>query len=376
MNLLDLYAQYADELYEFAHAFRPVYHRMLANKQGATFGDGEGEALYLLIRHLKPEVVFEISPDTGHSTNYILAALTKNQKGTLHSFELQSHRGGVPMEQIIRENQIALCDQKRLVVHIGDAHQTVEQVPGTIDFLFIDSEHTDVFAQWFVSSVIPRVQGTVFIQDIAFRDLREKSSEAQFVWDWLTKEKADVTLVGAVEYEARRSGVRDHLPERRALRSNSVMFAHPLVRLPEPVVLPDGPDAFLKHAKADLNAGKTKEADIALSRAVNILTSDQTRQNRHRLFMQASALYTKMGEKAEAARSAQRAMACAVVADLQQQKKIYPEMFLLLVRQHFWHLAVQTLLLIILKPRIWLHFFRSLARFVSGVRDQKAYSHL
>lgn len=376
MNFIELYVQYADELYELAHAFRPIYHRMMANRHGVTFGDGEGEAIYMLIRHFKPEVVFEISPDTGHSTNYILAALTKNQKGMLHSFELQPYKNGVPMEQVIRGNQTSLCDQKRLAVHIGDAHETVKEVTCPIDFLFIDSEHTDTFAKWYIASLFPRVNGHIFIQDIAFRDLREKSTEAAYVWDWLTKEKADVTLVGAVEHEARRTGVRDHLPERRALRSNSVFFAYPVVHLDQAVTLPDGPDAFIKQAQDAFAAGHTKEADQSLSRALNILAADQTRQNRHRLFMRAGMLYKKMGEQAEAGRCAQRALATAVFGDLQHQKKYYPEVFLLLVRQHYWSLAIQALFMILLKPHIWKAFYRSLVRFVTGARDDRAYSHL
>ena len=41
---------------------------MCARGDGAVFSDFEGEVLYCLLRELRPETFFEISPDCGYST--------------------------------------------------------------------------------------------------------------------------------------------------------------------------------------------------------------------------------------------------------------------------------------------------------------------
>ena len=59
------------------------------NGRGA-FSDLEGTLLYCLIRKFKPNLFFEISPDTGMSTNYILQAFSKNGAGKVVGFELDN----------------------------------------------------------------------------------------------------------------------------------------------------------------------------------------------------------------------------------------------------------------------------------------------
>ena len=194
-----LYERYTDELRSVGIRLRDVYHRMQRRGDGTAFGDMEGECLYLLLREQKPDVVFEISPNAGWSTNYILAALTANQKGVLHSFEVLTRYRGRPIEAIIRGNQHPDWDQRRLHVHIGDARQTTEAVGGPIDFLFLDSCHEAWFAQWYIATLFPRVSGLVLIQDIAFLDQLEASSEAQHMWQWLQQQQIRPLLVGFME---------------------------------------------------------------------------------------------------------------------------------------------------------------------------------
>lgn len=165
---------------------REQFHAMQRRGHGTIFGDVEGELMYLLIRETQPDIAFEISPNAGWSTNYILAALTANQKGTLHSFELLTKLKGKPIEEVIRTNQHPEWDQNRFVLHVGDARQTVPLVPGTVDFLLIDSCHEDWFAEWYIQTVFPRVNGPAIVQDIAFVDEPVLSSDAEHFWAWRT----------------------------------------------------------------------------------------------------------------------------------------------------------------------------------------------
>src|SRR5665213_553562 len=83
-----LYSKYQSELVELTRELAPLRERMLAEGYGADFGDMEAEILYMLLREARPDKIAEISPCHGYSTNYILAALTRNNFGRVFSFEI------------------------------------------------------------------------------------------------------------------------------------------------------------------------------------------------------------------------------------------------------------------------------------------------
>ena len=49
------------------------------------------EVTYLRLRYHKPKLVYKISPIHGFSTTAILLALQKNNRGTLHRFDLHKN---------------------------------------------------------------------------------------------------------------------------------------------------------------------------------------------------------------------------------------------------------------------------------------------
>ena len=51
----------------------------------------EMEMLYIRIRMSEPDLVYEISPNYGFSTMFILWALHDNHKGRLFSFDVNEH---------------------------------------------------------------------------------------------------------------------------------------------------------------------------------------------------------------------------------------------------------------------------------------------
>jgi len=226
-DVLALYHTYDSELRAVARKLRKVSHNMQQRGHGVGISDIEGELLYMLVRETHPTIVFEISPDCGWSTNYLLAALTENGHGLLHSFEIEPVKYGKPIETAVRSNQHPDWDQKRLQLHIGNARENVPLINGPIDFLFIDSCHEAWFAEWYIETVFPRVCGPIFMQDIAFSDGLEPSSEATYVWDWAIHNEIRLALVGRLEQELRSRRSREGYAERRNLRSNSVVITMP-----------------------------------------------------------------------------------------------------------------------------------------------------
>lgn len=345
---LELYEKYDEELRQLAHRLRTQYHRMQDSGHGAVFGDVEGELVYILVREKQPEIAFEISPNTGWSTNYILAALTANQKGILHSFEILPSFRGRPIEEVIRGNQHRDWDQQRLVIHVGDAQDLVPSVTGTIDFLLIDSCHLDWFAEWYIGSVFPRVDGPVMIQDIAFVDEPESSSESERLWAWAESEHIELKLMGSVESALESAGARAGYAERRGLRSNAVLCWLPAKERADPPVLDESIGAWINQADDAITMGDCPAADSLLNRSVTKLLRQSTRVNRHRHFCTAGRCYARMGEAREAQRCFQRALGLVMQADTEQRFKGLEELLPIFVIQHHWRLAVQTALAIVL----------------------------
>ena len=360
-----LYRNYHGELRRLAKRLRMLYHRMQADGSIATFGDVEGEVLYMLLRESRPETVFEISPNAGWSTNYILAALTANAHGAVHSFELSRTLQGRPTETVIREHQASEWDQSRLIVHLGDARTTTAEVPGTIDALFLDSCHEAFFARWYLETLFPRVRGPVLIQDIAFVDGLEPSTEAQEVWAWATRERAALELVGAVEASMRGSGERRGLVERRGLRCNSVVLTLPAPpgEPGEAGALPTfgegAPDRLIRRA---LSPREGDDPEALIDEAVRALLWSPDRTHRHRGLIDAAIAYRRLGEPQESARCFQRALGLALTADPQSRAKALVELVRPYAAHRQWRLLALALIAGCSEPRSRAQLFRQLAR--------------
>jgi predicted O-methyltransferase YrrM len=236
---------HADDLRRLASELVSLHARMTGEGHKIAFGDGEGGVLYALIRALQPSVVFEVSPASGWSTNYILAALTDNSRGELHSFEIEEHIGGLQTEVAIRRNLVASADQSRLTVHIGDAMETTQSVDGAIDLILLDSCHETFFADWYTRHLLPRVQGVAMIQDVHFWDRPEQSGEAYFVLDWAARANGRLLSVGALE---RALPTDAGVPARWPNPSNAVLAHVDGGRLSE---VPASPVALAENGRLD-----------------------------------------------------------------------------------------------------------------------------
>lgn len=361
MDILSLYEKYRDELKEKTRIWKQVYFAMSKKGFGTGFRDVEGEIMYMLIREARPGVVFEISPNSGWSTNYILAALTENKHGVVHSFELIPSMFGIPTEKAIRGNQWHGWDQSRLHVHIGDASKLAGTVPGSIDFLLLDSCHEDWFARWYISDVIPRVRGTVIIQDIAFVDRLERSTEASEVWKWLEENSIGTKLLGKWEQDLRATRLRAGFLERTPVRTNSIVLRHPFEKGTMPV-LQTGPDALLDRAKEALKAGDAAHAEASLCEAMSMLRFDRGRADLHGLWLQAAQICRKIGWKDEAHRCAKDAFGAVIESEQSRWKRLLPSTCIQLILGREWRLAMQCFGCIVFEPGSRMPFLRRVLR--------------
>jgi len=151
--LVQLYRRYGHELTSLnrVDAFLP--------RIGKSYAGEERRVLYLMVRFFAPEVIFEFSPKRGWSTLHMAAALESNGKGRLFSFELDPVYAWVAL-RVVREAGWA----HRVNVVVGDVREELPKVYERlrrrsaiegIDFVFIDSDHSAHFAEWYVENLFP-----------------------------------------------------------------------------------------------------------------------------------------------------------------------------------------------------------------------------
>ncbi|MBF0466445.1 MAG: hypothetical protein HQK88_15085 [Nitrospirae bacterium] len=224
-TLRGLYEDYHSELVSLCDISGDVYNTFLSKGYGATFSDVESEVLYMLIRRFKPEVVFEVSPDCGYSTHYILQALTKNNHGECYSFELSKTIRGIPTEDAICGVQHKSSDLNRLHVIIGDARLNTLKMNVSPNFVFIDSCHDDYFAEWYIKSLFPQCSGPALIHDIMCpKGTPEFSTESYYVENQLIKTKCPHVFIGDFDFFFEDERGKMSLAQRRNMYSNALFI--------------------------------------------------------------------------------------------------------------------------------------------------------
>lgn len=83
-TLVSLYRTYGKEIV----AQRQKMRLWCQQTNSCKFCDEEAEMVYMLLREMRPKSVFEMAPNRGYSTSWMLAALEMNKYGNLTSFDL------------------------------------------------------------------------------------------------------------------------------------------------------------------------------------------------------------------------------------------------------------------------------------------------
>jgi predicted O-methyltransferase YrrM len=223
-GILGLLETYHDELAELSHRVRERYWQMCARGDGAVFSDSEGEVLYCLLRELKPETFYEISPDCGYSTLYAYEAIARNGSGKHYAFEIAEEKHGRPTGAALQENACRPLDPDRFELVLGDASRTTAAYPDP-DVVLIDSCHDRWFAEWYWEELLPRVGDVALVQDIVFHDRVEPSTEAEWLLERLESEHVPFLSLGVLERGSGAARARRDFVPRRPYETNSILLA-------------------------------------------------------------------------------------------------------------------------------------------------------
>ena len=227
-NLIEnILNKYASEVDAFSYELACVLARDNQINGRGAFSDVEGIILYCLIRHFKPDLFFEISPDTGMSTNYILQAVGKNGKGKVVGFELESTKRQEivkPTLEVIKENAVdPLLVEKYYELVLGDASKTLSVGKyGKPDGVLIDSCHESWFADWYIKELLPHISQFCLIQDVSYSHKLEDSTEAQTVVGYI--EQNDIGRILLDQFRGWLEINGDYFPIRNML-TNSILLA-------------------------------------------------------------------------------------------------------------------------------------------------------
>jgi predicted O-methyltransferase YrrM len=178
-EIINLYKKYKNELIGVGDDIREFLIKHKNETFNPQLADIEAELTYMFIRELKPENVVEFSPCHGYSSLWILNALEKNDKGTLFSFDLIKDS----------EKYIPIDLKTRRIFVRGNVKENVHKFPYEIDYLFIDSDHSRGFAEWYIKNVFPLVRKNIYVSVHDVMKRKKNGSlvygEAKKIIEWL-----------------------------------------------------------------------------------------------------------------------------------------------------------------------------------------------
>lgn len=113
----------------------------------------EGQVLYAVTRAMRPERVLEVGVYFGASSTHILAALAKNKKGKLISFDIQGSQGDGPPGEL----------RKRWEFIQADSNDYLAKTPITADLVFEDGYHDRIGTERNLRTIMEIVRPRILI---------------------------------------------------------------------------------------------------------------------------------------------------------------------------------------------------------------------
>lgn len=120
-------------------------------------GQMQGLFLSFISKMIRPQYILEIGTYTGYSALCLAEGLIEN--GILHTVEID-----IEMEDMIRKywNQSQLND--KIMLHLGDAKDIIQQLDYSWDLVFIDADKEDY--DHYYETVLPKVhKGGIILVD-------------------------------------------------------------------------------------------------------------------------------------------------------------------------------------------------------------------
>jgi methyltransferase family protein len=217
----------SSSLSEWSASRRAALENFTGPYRFGSTGVWDCEALYYLVRALRPAVVVETGVCYGASTSYILEALAHNGAGVLHSIDLGNTPDEPPNDFFVRPAHRHLWR-----LHVGDSKVLLPpllRTLGEIDLFHHDSLHTYEHMMWEYETALPYIseRGAISSDDVnivlkltqpfhrgPFGDFCEKRG---FLWK--TARNFGVAVDGsAAAAEQRRQHGLDHEPMSSAIR--------------------------------------------------------------------------------------------------------------------------------------------------------------
>ena len=158
MEIVNQLAQVYAEKYTTAEdeLLKEVADYTIANHPKAQMLSGhmQGKLLEMISRMIRPERVLEIGTFTGYSALCLAKGLLPT--GILHTIELRADDAATAKVFFERSFQ-----KEKIVLHIGDALQIIDELDELWDLVFIDADKTN-YINYF-NRVLPKLRTNGFI---------------------------------------------------------------------------------------------------------------------------------------------------------------------------------------------------------------------
>jgi predicted O-methyltransferase YrrM len=171
-----LYNKYGAEIAQF----RPEMRAWCEQSNSCKFCDYEVEMLYMLVRETKPQKIFEMAPNRGYSTSWMLHALIQNDDTSmLYSYDIHDDSVKFVPDKFHSRWKFTKGDYAVLL-------QTGDLVMDQFDFLFIDALHEEEFSRNYCRNILEehKRHAIVVIHDIV-ADKYAGGRESAEVYKWM-----------------------------------------------------------------------------------------------------------------------------------------------------------------------------------------------
>lgn len=111
-------------------------------------GSIEGRFLQFLVYALRPRRVLELGTYSGYSAVSMAAALPAG--GHIHTCEVDETHAAVARRYVAEAGY-----EDRVTVHLGPALETIADIEGDLDFVFVDADKVNYLAYY--ESLLPRL---------------------------------------------------------------------------------------------------------------------------------------------------------------------------------------------------------------------------